>query len=154
MDESYHELFNLHAQLYKVLSNPKRLEIINCLRDYDLTVSELKNMLGWRQANISQHLAILRQLGLVKAKRNGLNIHYSLTDKKIIEAYDVMRNILFAKTVGGGGDTILKITKDPVCGMHVSAFSASEKEIYQGKTYYFCGRGCLRKFTKEPKGYL
>lgn len=153
----YHRLFSLQADVYKSLANPKRLEIINCLRNYELTVTELKNMLGWRQANISQHLAVLRQLRLVQTRRNGVNIYYSLTDKNIIRAYDLVRELLFknsSETPPFSLKDPFQITKDVVCSMHVSAFSASEQQLYRGKTYYFCGRGCLVKFQKYPRHYL
>lgn len=157
MIKDYHQLFSLQADVYKSLANPKRLEIINCLRDYELTVTELKNMLGWRQANISQHLAVLRQMRLVLTRRNGVNIFYSLADKNIIKAYDLFRELLFKL----GTDAFsfsqkdpFRVTKDVVCGMHISAFSASERQQYREKTYYFCGRGCLAKFKKRPNHYL
>lgn len=156
MTQNYHQLFTLQADVYKSLANPKRLEIINCLRDYELTVTELKNMLGWRQANISQHLALLRQLRLVKARRNGVNIYYSLADKNIIKAYDLVRELLFknSPTYSLSQKNLFQIIKDPVCGMHISAFSAFEEYSYKEKTYYFCGEGCLKKFIKTPTRYL
>lgn len=44
--------------------------------------------------------------------------------------------------------------KDPVCGMEVDPKTATDKSIYQGKTYYFCSPGCKRSFDKEPQKYL
>ncbi len=43
---------------------------------------------------------------------------------------------------------------DPVCGMTVTATTAAGKYDYKGKTYYFCGPGCMRSFQKEPEKFL
>ena len=44
--------------------------------------------------------------------------------------------------------------KDPVCGMEVDPKTASNKSIYEGKTYYFCSPGCKKAFEKDPKKYI
>lgn len=92
--KSEKKLFDLHAEICKVFANPKRLEILNAIREKELTVSELVEILGIRKANVSQHLAVLRQKGVVHTRRDGLNIYYSISDPKIIEACDLMRNVL------------------------------------------------------------
>lgn len=50
--------------------------------------------LGVRKANVSQHLAVLRQKRVVHTRRDGLNIYYAISDPKIIEACDLMRKVL------------------------------------------------------------
>ncbi len=44
--------------------------------------------------------------------------------------------------------------KDPVCGMEVSHAAASEKYVYQDKTYYFCSGACRETFETEPEKYI
>jgi YHS domain-containing protein len=44
--------------------------------------------------------------------------------------------------------------KDPVCGMEIDPKTASNKSVYEGKTYYFCCLGCKKAFEKEPQKYL
>ena len=56
-----------------------------------MSVSELASATGIRQANLSQHLTILRQLGILAKRRDGLNIYYSITDDRIIEACELVR---------------------------------------------------------------
>lgn len=87
-------LFDLHAEICKVFANPKRLEILNAIREKELAVSELVEILDIRKANVSQHLAVLRQKGVVRTRREGLNIYYSISDPKIIKACDLMREVL------------------------------------------------------------
>ena len=91
------KLYELHAQMCQVFTSPKRLEIINLLRDRELSVGELAKIAKIRQANLSQHLSILREKGIVKTRREGVAIYYSLANPKIIKAFDVIREMLFEK---------------------------------------------------------
>ena len=88
------ELYKIHAELCKVFSNPTRLEILNLLRDKELSVTELIKKTKLSQANISQHLSIMKSKGIVISDRKGKNIYYRLTNPKIIKAFDIIREIL------------------------------------------------------------
>jgi ArsR family transcriptional regulator len=88
------ELIQLHASVCKGLADSKRLLIINALRDGERTVTELVDELDLRQANVSQHLAVLRDKGLVKARKDGQFAYYSVTSQKIIEAMDLLREVM------------------------------------------------------------
>ena len=87
-------IYESHADLCKVFSNPIRLEILNLLRDREMSVSELIAKTKLSQANISQHLAIMKYKGIVISRRNGKNIHYKLTNPKIISAFDIIREVI------------------------------------------------------------
>ena len=86
--------YNLHAEMCKTISNPRRQAILDTIRDGEMTVSELIKKTGISQANLSQHLAILRSKGVVKTRRDGNNVHYSLSNLKIIKAYDLISEVL------------------------------------------------------------
>ena len=88
------DFYNLHADICKTISNPRRQAIIDTIRKSEMTVSTLVKKTGISQANLSQHLAILRVKGVVKARREGNNIYYSITNPKIIEAYDLISEVL------------------------------------------------------------
>ena len=88
------ELYQLHAEMCKVFSNPIRLEILNLLRGGELSVSDLIKKTELTQVNISQHLSIMKSRGIVNSRRNGLNIYYKLSNPKIIKAFDIIREIL------------------------------------------------------------
>jgi ArsR family transcriptional regulator len=88
------QLYELHASICQTLANPKRLEIIAHLRDGEKTVTELMEEIQVSQANLSQHLGLMRQKGIVIARRNGLNIYYRLSNPTIIQACDLMRQVL------------------------------------------------------------
>ena len=88
------ELYKIHAELCKVFSNPTRLEILNLLRDKEMSVTELIEKTKLSQVNISQHLSIMKSKGIVISDRKGKNIYYRLTNTKIIKAFDIIREVL------------------------------------------------------------
>src|SRR3989344_5280741 len=88
------ELYVIHAEMCKVFSNPTRLEILNLLRDDEMSVSELTTKTRLSQANISQHLSIMKSKGIVASNRKGKNIYYKLTNPKIIKAFDIIKEVL------------------------------------------------------------
>ncbi len=88
------EIYKIHAEMCKVFSNPTRLEILNLLRDNELTVSELTNKSEFTQVNISQHLSIMKNKGIVSSRRKGKNVYYKLTNPKIIKAFDIIKEVL------------------------------------------------------------
>jgi len=91
------KLYELHAQMCQIFTSPKRLEILNLLRNKELSVGELAKLARIRQSNLSQHLSILREKGIVKARRESVKIYYSLVNPKIIKAFDIIREMLLEK---------------------------------------------------------
>lgn len=87
-------LYELHAEVCKTLSNPVRLRIINELQDGEMTVGALAKKLSVRQAHLSQHLSVLRQRGVVSARKDGVNVYYSIANPKIIKACNLIREVL------------------------------------------------------------
>ena len=88
------QVFNLQAEICKTLANPKRLEIIYALKEGELSAGELVKRLGIPKANVSQHLAILRQRRVVVSRRDGVNIYYNIANPKIVQACALMREML------------------------------------------------------------
>ena len=158
----YQQVFKLHSNLLKALANPKRLEIIHLLRDQQLSVTQIQDMLDLPQANLSQHLMILRDHGVVKTRRQGKQIYYQLTSKKFIKASDLLRSILIKKFKNDSladdltqkMSDLVPLTHDLVCQMRVSPKTAAAAHKYQGDTYYFCASGCQKRFKKNSKKYL
>ena len=72
----------------------KRLMIINSLRANELTVTQIAEKTGIDISNLSQHLHLLREKGLVSPRRKGTNIFYSLSHPNIIKAYDLISEVL------------------------------------------------------------
>jgi len=88
------DFYCLHSELCKTLSHPKRQEILDCLRNQELTVNELVEKTGISQANLSQHLAILRAQDILTAQRKGKNVYYSIANPKIVQAFDLISEVL------------------------------------------------------------
>lgn len=95
-------VFELHARICRTMAHPKRLEILSLLRGGELSVGELAEWMGVSLANASQHLAILRDRGVVMTRREGVNIYYRLADPKIIQACDLMREVLLEQLARSG----------------------------------------------------
>ena len=76
------------AEIFKVLSEPMRLKLLDSLRDGEKNVTELIRLTGSQQANVSKHLGIMRKAGLVSARRKSLNIYYSVKEKKFYSLCD------------------------------------------------------------------
>lgn len=87
-------LYELQSEVCKTLASPKRIEILNALKDGEKTVSELVKILGVPKANVSQHLAVMRHKGILKSRREGINIYYSVSNPKVIEACTLMKDVL------------------------------------------------------------
>jgi DNA-binding transcriptional ArsR family regulator len=88
------EVLKLQAELCKALSDPNRLHIIMELRGGERTVNELTDMLGLKQSNTSQHLAVLRRVGVVSPRRDGSAVYYRLANPKIAEACDLVHEVI------------------------------------------------------------
>lgn len=84
----------LHAEICKTLGSPVRIQILDLLRNGEKTVGQLSGDLALKQANVSQHLAVLRQRRVVTTRKEGTNIYYSVSNPKIIQACRLMREVL------------------------------------------------------------
>ena len=92
------EVHQLHAEICQALSDPTRILILYELRDGAHNVSELAEALGVSQPSVSRHLKVLRDRRMVRAERNGMNIYYSIADGRVLQALDLLREVL-AQTI-------------------------------------------------------
>lgn len=88
------ERYRLHAELCKVLTDPKRLMLLAALASGTRSVGELADDIDSTLANTSQHLAVMRAAGLVEGTRDGTTIHYRLAEPAIIDACDIVQGIV------------------------------------------------------------
>ena len=94
MNKTRYKLYEMHAQVCQVFTSPKRLEILDVLRTGACPVGKLARKLRISQANLSQHLLVLREKGVVHTRRDGTTIYYSLANPKIIKACDIINKML------------------------------------------------------------
>ncbi|HVA24050.1 MAG TPA: metalloregulator ArsR/SmtB family transcription factor [Chloroflexota bacterium] len=100
--EQAEALFELHARLCKVLTDPKRLHILAFLEHGRRSVNEIALKLGIRPSTVSQHLALMRQSGLLTTERQGTIIYYALAYPEILEACRIVRGILVKQLQAAG----------------------------------------------------
>lgn len=157
----YERLFQLQEETLKILASQKRLEIVQLLQNKELTVTEMVDMLGMPQANISQHLSLLRQVRILATRKEGLRVYYRLSDERIVAVVRELRAFLksqFAHEpemayLSSLNSSIYPIVRDPVCGMRISTSEAFTYVEHGGRPYYFCASGCKEHFEKHPSHY-
>ena len=88
------ELYRLQAEFCKGMAHPTRIHILRTLKQGEMPVNELAKAVGVTQANASHHLAILRQFGLLRTRRDGSTVYYSITDHRIVEACELVRSCI------------------------------------------------------------
>ena len=84
------EVLELIAARFKALAEPARLQLLQCLRGGERTVTELVNETGFGQANVSKHLQQLHTLGFVRRRKDRLFAYYGLADKSVFRICDIM----------------------------------------------------------------
>jgi len=88
------ELYRCHADMCKVFSHPTRLEILNVLREEEMSVSDLARRLGVAIGNLSQHLNMMKQRRVLASRKEGNNVYYRLANPKMLRAFDLIRQTL------------------------------------------------------------
>ena len=86
-------VYNRNAEIYRLLANPIRLEILNSIKYQELSVEQLIEILQLKKANVSQHLAMLRHARIVTCRREGLNVYYKIVDPRIIEPCRILKEV-------------------------------------------------------------
>jgi ArsR family transcriptional regulator, zinc-responsive transcriptional repressor len=92
--EAMEAIYEMQADVLRVLANPRRLEMLHLLADGPMEVGRIALRMGISQPNASQHLALLRSSGLVEVERDGREVRYQLTDPQVMVACNVMRGFL------------------------------------------------------------
>jgi ArsR family transcriptional regulator len=100
------ESFRKNAELYKVMANAKRLEILDSIVEKEITVNELSKILGTRKSNTSQHLAYMRYVGIVISRRAGKNVFYKIADPRLIEPCKIFNEIRAKKNLSKAAQLI------------------------------------------------
>lgn len=91
------ELINLVANRFKILSEPLRLQLLQLLQTGEKSVGELTEAVETSQPNVSKHLKILQDAGLVKRAQSGNTVYYSIADESIFQLCDLVCNSLEAR---------------------------------------------------------
>lgn len=79
-----------NARLLKALAHPTRLQIVALIREQHPCVKNMEGILGVSQPNLSQHLSLLRNIGLVEAERDGNQVCYKIKNQVVIKLLDAL----------------------------------------------------------------
>lgn len=90
-------IFRLHAEFCKTLSDANRLLIITELAQGEASVNELTRRLVLQQPNVSKHLSLMKEHGLVDSRREGSTIFYRLSDPRVYEAIKLLQEVQAAQ---------------------------------------------------------
>lgn len=92
--EQDRRIYELQARVCQVLANAKRLEILYTLKDTEMTAGELAKAVDVTMPNLSQHLSLMKQYGLVESRKEGLNMFYRIASQHILEVCGSVRKVL------------------------------------------------------------
>lgn len=90
------ELNNLHAEIFKALAHPLRLEVIENLQEGEQCFSDLLGKTGGIKSNLSQHLSIMVNAGILKCRKDSRCNYYKLTSPKITKACTLLGEVMAA----------------------------------------------------------
>lgn len=90
-------LYEMQAEICSALASPVRLHILDLLANQEMTVGELLEVLKIPKANLSQHLSVLKDAGILSARKEGLYQYMSLSIPKIKEACSLVKSVLAEK---------------------------------------------------------
>jgi DNA-binding transcriptional ArsR family regulator len=93
-------LYQVKAEFFKTLGHPARIRVLELLSEREHSVAEMLPEVGIEPANLSQQLGVLRRAGLVTTRKEGSNVHYSLTSPHVAELLAVARRILTGVITG------------------------------------------------------
>src|ERR1035438_1331631 len=82
------------ATIFRALSHPTRIAILEILRDRELSARTIQEKLGLEQANLSQHLAILRSHQIVVNRKDGNQVFYSIRNPVLVQVLDILRQYI------------------------------------------------------------
>lgn len=86
--------YELQAEVYKVLAHPLRLKIIDYLQEKERSFSQIQEKTGELKSNLSQQLKLMHKTGILKSRKEGRLVFFSLGSKKVVKACHLMRELL------------------------------------------------------------
>ncbi len=94
MPQNQRPIYEVKANLFRVLGHPARVRILEVLRDGEQSVGALQAELGLDSSSTSQHLAALRRIGFVHPRREGTSVYYSVENERVFDLLSAGRDII------------------------------------------------------------
>lgn len=95
-------VYELHAEVCKVLAHPVRLQILDALRNGSKSPTDLAEKIGVSKANVSQHLAVMRDRRVLRRTRTGGAVAYTVSDPRLFDACATLRSLIRDQLRAGG----------------------------------------------------
>ena len=104
------ELVELIARRFRAIGEPLRIRLLDALRDGEATVSELADELGASQQNVSKHLSVLADAGIIGRRKEGTHVYYAIADERVLGLCEdvcgsVQAQLQALSALVGGGTT-------------------------------------------------
>lgn len=90
-------LYRLQAEICRAMGHPRRIQILDVLSQGERTGTDLRRALGIGKVNLSQHLSVMKQAGLIRSRQRGREVLYSLAIHEITRACQLIRTVLAAR---------------------------------------------------------
>ncbi|MBN1288460.1 MAG: helix-turn-helix transcriptional regulator [Actinobacteria bacterium] len=88
------ELLQKRLNVCKAVANAKRLQILDLMRDGEICVCDITSAVDLEQSNVSQHLTVLKNAGILTSRRNGQHVLYKVRNEKIFDFMDALDALL------------------------------------------------------------
>ena len=94
MDETTRQLYDMKAEIIKALAHPLRLAIVDFLKDGEQCVCDITEHVGAERSNVSRHLAVMVKAGVLRCRKEGLMMLYSLRTPCVVNFFSCVENVL------------------------------------------------------------
>jgi ArsR family transcriptional regulator len=103
-------IYEVKAEFFKTLAHPARIRVLELLRDGPRTVSELLEDVGLEQSHLSQQLAVMRRANVLRARKDGSRVQYTVVDPRIFQLLETAKAIISA-TLAESDDLLAELTQ-------------------------------------------
>lgn len=92
-------IYEAKAQIYKALAHPIRVQVVEMLAQGEKSVSEIVANVGAKEANLSRHLGVLKSAGIIKSRKDGLNVYYQFIMPCLLNMFSCVESALVEKAI-------------------------------------------------------
>ncbi len=103
-------VYEVNSEFFKTIGHPARIRVLEILRDGEHTAGELQDKVGLEQSHLSQQLAVLRRANIVRARKDGTSMVYSVVDPRIFHLLETAKAIISAR-LAENGDMLAELAR-------------------------------------------
>jgi ArsR family transcriptional regulator len=103
-------VYQVKSEFFKTLGHPERIRVLEILRDGERSVSEIQEQVGLEQSHLSQQLGVLRRANIVRSRKDGTSVVYSVVDPRIFQLLETAKAIISAR-LAENGDMLAELAR-------------------------------------------